>query len=137
MLALHHAAAKARLELHASLAGYVDSALRTTREGQPVSDNYVVLKTALPNGDPDRLSSEQGYDTDAELELFVRAVAVDIDGLHALIDAVHEQFAGHRLSVAGRTMTALERTDMSDGDLDPATRLLYMDAVYEATSNRA
>lgn len=138
MLRAHHIAARQRLEAHPLLAGTISDAVRTDQGpgASPVRDNYVVLNTTLPLFAGARLAGAQALTADQLVELYVRVVAVDLTGLQLLMDAVNEQLLGHRLVVAGRALTPLERTEFDQPDYDFDARVHFQDAVFEATSSR-
>lgn len=143
MLGPHHAAAKARLEAHTLLTGAVDDVARLTIGDEAVRENYVVLTVTIPEYEDNnprsqggRLTAEQSPAGDADLMIRVRVVAVDLDGVYLLMDAVSEQFLGPRLQVEGRSVTALTR-ELDDPVFDRVARLVYMDGYFEATTSRA
>lgn len=137
MIRQHHTAAKARMEANALLAGKVEDAVRLDSTGtKPAQGNYVVLKTALPLFTDPRLADTQAIDLDQLVECSVRVVAVDLNGLYLLMDAVNAQMLGHRLAVAGRALTAFERTEFDEPDYDFTARVHFQDVLFEATSSR-
>lgn len=136
MLSEHHSAGKGRLVEHILLAGRVNDAVRTESAGNVVRDNYVVLNTSLPGFAESRLTSDQSPAGDQDLEFRVRVVAVDLAGLYLLMDAVSVQFVGHHLTVDGRSLTALRRTDFPEPGYDYTARVFFQDAYFEATSSR-
>lgn len=137
MLAAHHAATKARLAAAPILAGKIYDGTRIDTGGNPVQANYIILNTSLPGFSEPRLAADQTPDGDQDLEHTVRVVAVDLAGLYLLMDAVNAQLVGYRLTVAGRELTALDRTEFDPPAYDYTARVHFQDAVFEATTSRA
>jgi hypothetical protein len=136
MLKAHHDAVRARAEAHPTLATKIEDLRRLTLSGKAVQGNYVVLTTNLPTYAGDRLAAPQAVDGDYALEVRARVVAVDSDGLFMLMDAVRDQFVGHRLTVAGRAVSPLTG-EYDDIRIDQAAGLIYQDAFFDATTSRA
>ena len=136
MLELHHTAARTRLLAHPGLAGKVDDSIRI-KNGQEVAANYVALTVTLPNFVEPRLSGIQTATGDQLLDISARVVAVDYTGLLKMMDAVNLQMLGHRLQVAGRTVSPLQRSAMFDPEYNRASGLHFMDVEFEATSSPA
>lgn len=137
MHAQHHTAVLARLREHEILDDKTESGIRFSDNGAAVRANYISVITTLPGFEEGRLTAEQSAGADAFLFVRIRVVAVDYDGLLLLLTAADAQLlGGHRLTVTGRAVTAFERT-LNDPVFDQASRLWYIDALYEATSSRA
>lgn len=137
MLAAHHAAARARLDAHTLLAGKVDDVVRLTPGDEPVMENFVAIGTTLYGVRGERLTGEQSPDGDYGIGVAATVVAVDAAGAYLLMDAVSEQLIGHRLTVPGRALTSFEREELGEPQWDPRARMVYIEAVFEATTSRA
>ncbi|MGZ0069266.1 hypothetical protein [Microbacterium arborescens] len=136
MLSDHTAAAEARLNAHAKLAGKLHDTVRRTEEGGLVADNYVVFGVTLPGYTGHRQSGTPDHQGDTRVEIFTRVVATSRDGANLLTDAVAEQLQGQPLAVAGRSVTGLDR-DLEDLEYDPTARLYHRDAWFTGVSSRA
>lgn len=134
MLGAHHTAVKARLQANPALSEMISDVVRRKENGEYVQENYVVLAVNIPGYEP-RLANVQDALGDADLEVYTRVVAGDVDGLNDLTDAVSTQLQGHALIVAGRAVTQLNRTELELPAYDKATDLFHRDAWFEATTS--
>lgn len=132
------AAFKARLVESPILAGKVYPIVRVTA-GEPVRANYVVAKSSKPDRlDDNRFTAVQQYESDRRFTFDVRVVAVDVDGLDVLGEAVLRQLVGHSLIVPGRAcspITFVEGVEEDDG-YDRVSALFYRDFSLRFWSRR-
>lgn len=135
MLSAHTTAVRSRLAAHPLLAGKIEDVVRRDAAGDAIRTNYVILAVNLPTLLERRLAHVWAPDGDTDLSVYVRVVAVDVDGVNLLMDAVHTQLQGHLLTVTGRNLTALDRDFLDPVAYDRATDLFHRDAWYEATSS--
>jgi hypothetical protein len=137
MLKAHHDAAKARAREHPLLAGAeISDVVRITRGGVPVRANYLVLTTNLPGYTGDRLTAPHDVSGDYLLEQRWRVVAVDLDGMYELMDALRAQFVGHRLAVEGRAVSPFT-SELDEPDRDRDADVVFQDLYLDAKTSRA
>ncbi|GAA5198525.1 hypothetical protein [Microbacterium jejuense] len=132
----------ARLRAHSTLANKTDTVSRVNTDGSPVRTNYVVAIPSTPTRlDDDRLSAPQRFESSRGLSVDVKVVAVDIDGLWLLLEAVQTQSIGHELIVPGRKCSpiVMATDDLEEGRMkyDPTAKLYYIVASFDFTSDPA
>lgn len=137
MLLAHHEAAKALAREHPLLAdAEIADISRATPGDTLVKSNYLVLSTRLPGYAGGRLAAPEDVDGDYMLELWWRVVAVDLEGLCELVDAIREQFVGQLLAVTGRSLTRFT-SELEEIQHDPRVDVLFQDLYLDATTSRA
>lgn len=128
----HFNAFKALLVAVSILSNKVFSNVRVTN-GTPVRANYVVL---FPDGPADfqlRFTERQNLNASTRWRYDVRVVAVDVDGLLLLADAVMS-LMGSVPIVAGRECEPVKLVpgvEEGKGRYDPVTDLHYLDLSFE------
>lgn len=135
----HFNAFKALLVAVSILSNKVFSNVRVTN-GTPVRANYVVLFPDGPNNlDDKRYMARQAVDSTSTWRYDVRVVAVDVDGLLQLADAVLS-LIGKIPMVEGRMcdpVSLVPGVEEGKARYDTVTDLHYLDLSFEFASRRA
>lgn len=134
------AAFKTRVAAHSMLSNKTDTVVRLKADGTPVRTNYVVLTPGIPDLDDDRYTAPQVVESKRICRYDTRIVAVDVDGLLLLTEALHTQLIGATLTVSDRTcdpIRLLPGVEEGRVQFDRTARLFYLDETYEFVSRRA
>lgn len=124
----------------AGFATKVETVVKVNADGSPVRGNYVVLSPSVPDLDDERYTAPQRADSTRRCRTDVRFVAVDTDGLLAMVEAIHGSLIGRTLVVSGRTCTRIRLLPgVEEGRVrfDATSRLVYLDETLEFWSRRA
>ena len=134
----HYLALKALLEEQRVLAGRVHLGVRVTG-GQPVRDNYVVVRPSAPTLDDNRYLATQRPDSKANYRFDVSAVATSGEWLLEMNTAVM-QIVGQKPSVPGRDCDPIALVPaVEEGQMgyDSVTDLHYIHMSFDVVSRRA
>lgn len=128
-----------RLRAHTMLANKTDTVVRLNTDGTPVRTNYIVATPSSPvDLDDHRLSAPQRFESARALSFDVKVVAVDLDGLLLLQEAVQTQLIGHPLVVVDRSCSPmrLATDELEEGRVkfDPTARLYYIVLTFDFES---
>lgn len=131
---------KTELGVPSQLSGKVETTVKVDSSNNPVRTNYVIAYPDAPTFDDSRFMGVQTFTSTRMVEIKVRFVAVDADGVMILAEAGFKHMLNRVLSVAGRVCDAIKvdaAGELGQVEYDRASRLFFMDVVFMFTSRSA